>query len=240
MSLTADPHGSPTATGIILAGGQGTRFGAADKVMTQLAGRPMLAWVLDAFEQALLVDGVVVVVGLHIQSEVEHLVAHSGWSKVEAVVAGGDLRQDSMRIGLSCVKPSMSFVAVHDGARPLVTPDDIDHCIMAASNEHAAIVASPVTDTIKFVNQGLVESTLPRERLMAAQTPQVAYRAVLLEAMMKAEQHGRFFTDEAGLLEWFGHAVAIVPATSPNPKVTVASDLITAEALLRARNVTPP
>ncbi len=240
MSYSTDPNIPPTTTGIILAGGQGTRFGSADKVMAHLAGRPMLSWVLDAFEQARLVDDVVLVIGRHIQGDVEKAVAHSRWSKLETVASGGELRQDSMQIGLGFVKPSVSFVAVHDGARPLVTPHDIDRCIMAASGAHAAILASPVTDTIKSVNRGFVESTIPRERLMAAQTPQVAFRSVLLEAMTKAEKHGRVFTDEAGLLEWFGHAVTVVPVTSPNPKVTLPSDLISAEALLRAREVKTP
>jgi 2-C-methyl-D-erythritol 4-phosphate cytidylyltransferase len=168
-----------------------------------------------------------------------HLVAQPRWPRFDALVPGGETRSDSVHAGLTAlhVAAHPDTILIHDGARPLVTAETVVCCINAARDHGAAIVAIPVTDTVKRVRDGLIIETPDRASLWAAQTPQ-AFRADLLEAAFAwadAAGHGPF-TDEAGLVEAFGHAVHVVRGEVTNIKVTNREDMIVAEALLRARS----
>jgi 2-C-methyl-D-erythritol 4-phosphate cytidylyltransferase len=163
------------------------------------------------------------------------LVQERRWRKVVAVCAGGERRQDSVRAGLGALPPC-DLVVVHDAARPLITTDLIRRGVeVATATGAAAIAAMPVKDTIKRVDDGgRVVETPPRERLWAAQTPQVAHRAALERAFALADRRGLTVTDEAALLEAAGEPVSVFAGSYHNLKITTPEDLAIAAALLVA------
>lgn len=218
-----------------MAAGRGTRLGSAEKILLPLAGRPLLAYSIDAAEAARSIVDIIVVAGLHTKPSIERLVAGSRWRKVRHIALGGARRQDSVEAGLRLVGEHIDIVAVHDAARPLVTSDLFDSCIVAARETGGAIAAVPVTDTLKRVEGGRILGTLPREHTWAAQTPQAVELSLLRQAFAGAAASGREFTDEAGLLEALGITVTVVPSTPTNLKITRPDDLELAEALLAAR-----
>lgn len=149
------------------------------------------------------------------------------------VITGGATRQESVHNGLLKVKGE--YVLVHDGNRPLASPELIARVIAAAMEEGAAIPAIPVVDTIKAVDAGFVVETLPRERLMAVQTPQIFRRDLLLKAYEFAKNNGIEATDDASLLEAMGHRVAIVEGERTNLKITTPEDIHRADQIFGAQ-----
>ena len=216
---------------VVVAAGRGERLGVPAKVLLPLAGRPMLAHVLDAVEEAVSIEDVIVVVGAHTREAVEGMIAAGPWGKVRAVVSGGEQRQDSVAAGVAAVPPSSDVVLVHDGARPLAPPALFDRCAAAAAETGAAIAAVPVADTLKRVADGRVAGTVDRAGLWAAQTPQGFRRNVLVDAIARCAGLPAV-TDESGLCEALGIPVAIVPGEPSNLKVTRPEDVAVAEALL--------
>jgi 2-C-methyl-D-erythritol 4-phosphate cytidylyltransferase/2-C-methyl-D-erythritol 2,4-cyclodiphosphate synthase len=225
------------AAAVVVAAGRGTRLGALDKVLLPLAGRPMLAWSLAALEEAETIGPVVVVAGAHTLEAVARLVREEDFAKVRAVVAGGERRQDSVAAGLAALPEETAVVVIHDGARPLAEAELFDRCARAAAESGAAIVAAPVSDTLKRVADGVITGTVDRTGLWAAQTPQ-AFRQETLRRVIAASM-GETVTDEARLFEIADVPVAIVPASSANLKVTHPEDVAVADALLRARGGAP-
>lgn len=224
-----------SAVAVIVAAGAGERFGNAAKVMTPLLDRPVLAWTLDAFAQSSRTTGIVIVVGQHTKDDIAAMLAEGSWPKVIAVVPGGDTRQQSMANGVTAVPEGTDIVVVHDAARPLVLPERIDACIEAAIDRGGAILAAPLTDTIKRAVEGEIIETIDRSMLWGAQTPQAfrADRMRIMAALAAAAEPG--ITDEASLAERFGYPVQIVISDSRNLKITHPYDLLIAEAILRAR-----
>lgn len=231
----------PPAAAVIVAAGRGERFGLPTKVLLPIAGRPALAYILDAVDAAAISE-IVLVVGAHTRAAVASLLAGGGWSTPIAVIEGGTERHDSVAAGLAAVSPGIEYVAIHDGARPFAPPLLFDQCLTAAVEHGAAIAAVPVTDTLKRVRDDLVEATVDRAGLWAAQTPQVFRRATLLAAM--AAPHDPAVTDEARLFEALGLPVTVVPGSPTNLKLTHPGDLRLAEGiaamLLPAQRPTPP
>lgn len=224
-----------TAVAVIVAAGKGERFGDAGKVMAPVAGRPCLAWTLDAFTEASLVDGVIIVVGEHTRDAVTSLVDGGSWPKVQGIVPGGSTRQYSMANGVRSVPVDADVILVHDAARPLVAASAIDACITAARMHGGAILAAPITDTVKRVAARTVRATLDRSTLWGAQTPQ-AFRADWMRDMAYHAVQGDIdFTDEASLAEALGYPVHIVPGDSTNLKITHPHDLAIAEAIIATR-----
>ncbi len=218
---------------VVVAAGRGERLGAPEKVLAPLAGRPMLAWSLRALERAETVGSVVIVAGPHTRETIARLVAGEGFAKVAAIVAGGERRQDSVGAGLAALAKGIEIVLIHDGARPLAEADLFDRCVQAAAETGAAIAATPVTDTLKRVEQSVITGTVDRAGLWAAQTPQAFRLETLRQAI--AACPGEIVTDEARLCEAAGVAVSIVPASAANLKVTHREDIAVADVLLRAR-----
>ena len=222
---------------IIASAGAGARMGGADKLFAPLAGRPLLAWTLAAFQECPSVDRIVLVLSTANLERGQRLVEDEGFHKVGAVCAGGPRRQDSVRLGLEALGPC-EWVLVHDGARPLVTTALIERGLAAARETGAAVAAVPIADTVKQTGpEGTVEQTLDRSRLWAVQTPQVFRYDLLLRA------HGEVtadpsaglragFTDDAAMLEALGLPVKLYPGSPLNIKVTTVEDLRLAEALL--------
>jgi len=173
--------------------------------------------------------------GIHTQLEVRNLVASGPWRKPVQVVVGGAQRQHSVASGVAATDDECDVVVVHDAARPLVEAAAFDQCAVAAHEVGAAILAAPVVDTIKRVQAGLIVATVPRDELWSAQTPQAFRQEALLSALASETARKHAFTDEAGLFEALGLAVAIVPNEQPNLKITRPGDLALAEALLSVK-----
>ncbi|MCA9833384.1 MAG: 2-C-methyl-D-erythritol 4-phosphate cytidylyltransferase [Thermomicrobiales bacterium] len=223
------------AVAVIVAAGKSVRFGDAIKVLTPLLDRPALAWTLDAFQQSERVDEIVVVVGEHSQVPIAELIELGQWTRVTKVVLGGATRQHSMANGVDAVRADADVILVHDAARPLVTPAQIDATIVAALVSGGAILAAPVIDTIKRVTDGVITETIDRSTLWQAQTPQT-FTAIHLREMAALAVSGEVqMTDEASLAEHLGYPVTIVPCDATNLKVTHPHDVIVATAILQAR-----
>lgn len=220
---------------IITAAGVGKRFGTRHrKPFVRLGRQPILAWSLTACERTAGVAEVVLVVHPDDLARSRRLVARARCRKVRAIVPGGATRADSVYAGLQAVSPDVTVVAVHDAARPLVTPDLIGRVVATAARHGAALAATPMVPTTKLVDaRGRVIRTLDRRRLWGAQTPQ-AFRRKLLEAAYRAIR-GRArqrATDEAMLVELYGVKSRIVEDTPRNLKITTQDDLAIAQALV--------
>ena len=222
---------------VIPASGLGRRLNSqAGKAFAAIAGQPLIAYTVRVFQECPEVDEIVLVVREDQMAAAELLVEEREFSKVNAVIAGGKVRQDSVRNGLAKVSADSDIVAIHDGARPLVTREIIVSSIEAAREDGAAIAAVPVTDTIKSSLDGrFVASTLEREKLYAVQTPQTFALALIESAYERAYADGYFGTDDASLVERLGMPVRIVEGSYENIKVTTATDVAITEAIMRER-----
>jgi 2-C-methyl-D-erythritol 4-phosphate cytidylyltransferase len=218
---------------IIVAAGSSTRAGF-DKLFAELAGRPLIQYSLDAFEGAASVDEMVVVCR-EPSVAITELIASTKLKKVR-VVRGGERRQDSVQAGFDACSASANFVAVHDAARPLIVPREIERVFRAAQRQGAAVLASPVTDTLKLADANqLVCGSIERENVFAMQTPQIFARQLLLDAYERVRRELLTITDEVSAVQLLGAKVEIVPAEEQNMKVTFAGDLVLAETILRQR-----
>ncbi len=219
---------------VILAAGGSRRMGGTDKLLANLAGRPVLSWTLAAFEQCDAIDDVVVATSAMNRRSVAELCI--GLGKIRALVQGGDERQNSVRAGLSALQ-SIDVVVVHDGARPLITAAAIAGCVAKASSDVSVIAGSQAVDTIKVVGDAEeVLQTPARASLRTVVTPQVFLADTLRRAHAAAARDGVLATDDAGLVERLGERVLVHDLGAPNPKITAPPDLVVAEALLGARH----
>jgi 2-C-methyl-D-erythritol 4-phosphate cytidylyltransferase len=217
-----------TVCAIIVAAGQGRRFGSA-KQFAALKGRPILDWTLDAFENHPQVAEIVLV----LPDEKDGAPFIGRHPKISAVVRGGRRRQDSVRRGFARVRAG-AVVLVHDGVRPLVSAEVISRVIREAARRGAAVPVVPVEDTIKEAFRGRVVRTVDRAHLYRVQTPQGFSYAVLDKALRRAGRERLTVTDDSALAELAGAEVRAVEGDPRNIKVTTPSDLILAEALLGA------
>jgi 2-C-methyl-D-erythritol 4-phosphate cytidylyltransferase len=222
---------------LIVAAGSSERFGGAvPKQFAQVCGRPLLSWTISRFEKAGKIDHIVVVVAeeyMHYTSE--QVVDPYGFTKVTKIVAGGKIRCESVLKGLEALPISTDFVAIHDGARPLTAPADIDRVIETAIVSKAAILAVKATDTVKHAKEGYILATLERNSLYLAQTPQVFQYDLIMATHREAASGGskNHVTDDASLVEARGFKVKVVEPTAPNIKVTTREDLFLVESLLQ-------
>ena len=219
---------------VIPASGLGKRLGRlSGKAFALIAGEPLIAYTIRAFQDCPQVHEMVLLVRPDEIPSARELVDSRGFSKVKAIIPGGEVRQDSVRNGLAKVSPDSEIIAIHDGARPLVNQETIASTIEAADTDGAAIAAVPVIDTIKSSLDGLfVTSTLDRQTLFAVQTPQTFQRSIITEAYDRAYADCYYGTDDASLVERLGIPVRVVQGSYENIKVTTPTDLRTAEALL--------
>lgn len=215
---------------VIVAGGSASRMGGIDKVMADLGGEPMIRRTVRAFEQCDAVSEIVVVTRADLIGKIMGLC--KDFSKVTAVVAGGDTRGKSVHNGLNALSQKVKLVAVHDGARPLVSWQVIDRTIRAADAYGASAPAIPVKDTVKVVSGGIVTQTPDRATLRAVQTPQVFDFDLLRAAYAKLETDGVEVTDDCAAVERMGMSVKIVEGDERNLKVTTPMDLRLAKMLL--------
>lgn len=215
---------------VIVAAGSASRMGGIDKVMAPLNGEPMIARTVRAFQNCDAISEIVVVTREDLILPITSLC--SGMDKVQAVVAGGSSRQESVHLGLNALSDKCKLAAIHDGARPLISWQVIDRVVRAANTYGAAAPAIPVKDTIKVVQGGVVKETPDRASLQAVQTPQVFDFDILRGALKKAKQDGAQVTDDCSAVERMGMAVKIVEGEERNLKVTTPLDLKIAQLLL--------
>lgn len=218
-------------TAIIVAAGSGERFGSElPKQFLEINGKPVIEHTIDRLSAAPSVDSIVLVLSA------DRIVAFEGrreqFPKITSIVAGGRSRAESVVNGLKAVPDACEIVAIHDGARPLVSVDEIERVIAKAKEFGAACLVAPVTDTIKSIRGSEISETLDRDNLRRALTPQAFRIDVLRRAFELAELNG-VVTDDSRLVEMLGHPVAFVEGSSANIKITHREDLILAEALLR-------
>lgn len=215
---------------VIVAAGNATRMGGIDKTMALLGGEPVIVHTVHAFENCDAIKEIVVVTRSDLLMPVSDL-CHK-FSKVTAVVVGGDNRVASVQNGLNALSSKVRLVAVQDGARPLISFDVIDRTVRAAHTYGASAPGIPVKDTIKIVNGGVVSSTPDRKSLWAVQTPQVFDFDILRGALKKSVQKGWEITDDCSAVEMLGLRVRMVEGDEKNIKITTPMDLKIAEKLL--------
>ena len=215
---------------VIVAAGSASRMGGIDKVMALLKGEPMIVRTVRAFQECDCIREIVIVTREDLIVPIRDL-CHS-FDKVKLVMAGGTTRQESVERGLGALSEKMELVAVHDGARPLITWQVIDRAVRAANTYFAAAPAIPVKDTIKVVGGGMIASTPERRTLQAVQTPQCFDLDLLKGALMQARADKAELTDDCSAVERLGMSVKIVEGDERNIKVTTPLDLKIAEAYL--------
>jgi 2-C-methyl-D-erythritol 4-phosphate cytidylyltransferase len=219
-----------TTTAIIVAAGSGSRFKSdTPKQFLEINGKSVIAHTIERFQAAPSVDSILLVMAADRATSFDA----SPYSKVELIVRGGSTRAESVYKGLATIFMESEIVAVHDGARPLVTVDEIERTIAKAKETGAACLVAPVTDTIKSVRGEEIADTLDRTKLRRALTPQAFHVDVLTKAFEGVDLN-ETITDECYLVEKLGHPIAIVEGSSHNIKITHPEDLILAEALLSA------
>jgi 2-C-methyl-D-erythritol 4-phosphate cytidylyltransferase len=217
------------AGAVIVAAGGGSRMRGLDKLFTEVAGKPLLAYAIAPFQKSAAFERIVLVVSRGNLVRGRTLVREHGLSKVSEVTPGGERRQDSVRLGVEALGPC-DYVAVHDGARPMADVRLIERGLEAVRETGAAVPAVPLADTVKEVGPGgIVERTVDRTRLWAVQAPQFFRHDLLVRAH---GEHPTAVTDDAALLEAMGVPVKIFPGDKRNIKVTTPEDLELVRALL--------
>jgi 2-C-methyl-D-erythritol 4-phosphate cytidylyltransferase len=235
---------------LIPAAGMGKRMGASiNKQYLQLDGMPIVARTIAVFEASPLIEAIYLVIpAAEIPYCRRHVVEACGFRKVVAIIPGGRERQNSVMNGLTAMRQDLrdeDIVLIHDGVRPLISPELLQQSIEAARNGDGALVAVPAKDTIKTVAHGIVSGTPDRETLWLAQTPQTFRFGVIYAAHQAAEAENFIGTDDAALVERSGGRVRIVRGDYRNIKITTPEDLVLAEAFLastgtgRRPHVTP-
>jgi 2-C-methyl-D-erythritol 4-phosphate cytidylyltransferase len=218
---------------IIAAAGFGRRMKAdRPKQFLALNGTPIIIHTIRKFDASAVIDYIIVTAPRESAEELRGLVKSASFKKAVVVVEGGERRQDSVAAGLEHLEAGTEIVAVHDGVRPFVPVEDIDSVVREAERIGAAILGVPIVDTVKQVEKDHVESTLTREHLVLAQTPQVFRTQILKEAVERARRDEYYGTDESSLVERLGHPVAVVRGSERNIKITRPTDLTLARAFL--------
>ncbi|MCC8048730.1 MAG: 2-C-methyl-D-erythritol 4-phosphate cytidylyltransferase [Oscillospiraceae bacterium] len=224
----------PFVSAVVVAAGASSRMGM-DKLAAVLAGMPVLARTLLAFENSAVIDEIVLVTSEeHLQSYSKICVDY-GISKCKKAVIGGDERMKSSLIGACETDPRAKIICIHDGARPLVTEDIISAAVNGAIRFTAAAPAVPVNDTIKRAEDKFVAETPDRSALFAVQTPQCFDADLIKAALTKAVSDSTPCTDDCSAAEAMGVRVRLTQGSRENIKLTTPLDFLTADAILKLR-----
>lgn len=215
----------PAVSAVVVSGGNSVRMGQ-NKQFIRLGGMETIALSIQAFESVAEVKETVVVTRQEDLEQVKQICRNYGFKKVAAVVSGGETRQQSVYNGVRAASAEAEYYAVHDGARPLVSQEDIRRVIADAVRCGAASLGVPVKDTIKQVaDNGMIECTPDRSTLYITQTPQVFERTLYLRGVAFAQEHGLEFTDDCQLAELVGAHVYMTEGSYTNIKLTTPEDI---------------
>lgn len=222
----------PAVCAVIVAAGSSRRMGGENKLLLPLDDAPVLAHTLSAFEKCAAIRDIVLVCREQDILPYSDLARAFGISKLRTVTRGGDSRTASVLAGITAAPEDTGLVAVHDGARPLVSEAVITEAVYAAAEYGAAAPVVPVKDSIKRIQDGSIAADVPRDTLAAVQTPQVFDRALLTRALETAARENRSFTDDCAAVEAMGQAVRATHGSYENIKITTPEDILVAEAFL--------
>jgi len=227
-----------TTTALIMAAGAGERFeGAEPKALHPLLGRPTLVWSVERIALHQGVDSITVVVPPGEESRIDAVLKNHCVPKVARVVAGGDTRQDSVRMGLDAVDPACDIVLVHDAARPCVTPALIGRTLDALKSHAAVVPVWPAVDTLVRDDNGTVDAILDRVHISGVQTPQGFRTELLVRAHRSAKARGVASSDDGSLVFALGEAVRAIQGERTNIKITYIEDASIAEAILERQRL---
>jgi 2-C-methyl-D-erythritol 4-phosphate cytidylyltransferase len=222
-------------TAIIVAAGDSRRMGF-DKLFAAIAGKPVIAHTICAFQRANSVSEIIVVARKDRHNEIKTIVHDEKFEKVRSIIPGGKHRQDSVRGGLDHLESTTRYVAVHDAARPLITPKQIEPVFQQCINHGAAALAEPINDTLKRADSDLlVSGSVDRHQLYAMQTPQIFERQLIEQAYRAVYAANIFVTDEVSAVERMGRKVVLVVNGDFNFKITYPRDLPLADFVLKQR-----
>jgi len=228
---------------IIVAAGKGARMkGRMRKQYLDLSGRPVLGHSIMTFDACSLIDEIFIVVPEEEIDYCQNNIASSLDLKTKIkLISGGVQRQDSVYNGLQAIDQKTDTVVIHDGVRPFIHPEDLAACISGAKDFGACILGIPVSDTLKRVNKsGIIESTLFRENIWLAQTPQAFRYGLIVKAHETARRDGYSGTDDASLVERLGKDVKIINGSKFNIKITTQEDLDVARAMFGIEAISKP
>ena len=228
----------PHCSAVIVAAGSSQRMGG-DKLRMELGGMPVLLRTLKAFENSPLIDEIVVVTKREKLEETAELCKTGGIGKVTQVISGGKTRMESALAGVCATRKDAKLIAIHDGARPLVSSELILRTVYAAEEYLAAVPVINSTDTLKLVDdKGNVSATVDRNCTLRVQTPQVFSADIIKGALTVAVERGLTLTDDCAAVEMMGVKTRAVQGDEDNIKITSPLDLELAAAILRARGET--
>lgn len=234
----SDKRPQPTSA-VIAAAGCSTRMSSSDGITKQhmiVGGIPVVVRTMLAFEKCSLISEIIV------SAREEEMPIYGEYkkqyniTKLKHVVKGGATRQESVRLGFNAIDPDSKFVAIHDGSRCLITPEQIESVCLAAYRDHAATAATAVRDTVKLAGKrGYIDTTVDRDLVWLAQTPQVFYVPLYRAAAYSALDQGFEATDDNSLVERIKNPIKLVECGRENIKITTPDDLTMAEHILSAR-----
>ena len=224
-----------SCSAVIVAAGSAKRMEGIDKILAKLGELPVLVHTLYAFQDCDCFDEIIVVTREDLIVEVSRLCKEYGLDKVRKVIAGGAERTHSVRNGLREVRPDAQLIAIHDGARPLVTQSILEKTVLRASSAGAAAPVIPITDTVKRAEKDVIVGTVERSELFAIQTPQIFEAGLIKAAVEKAIADGEVLTDDCACVERLGMKVAVTEGSKENIKITTPFDLLLGTAILESR-----
>ncbi len=222
---------------VILAAGSSTRMSGKNKQLEKLDGTPVLAHTLLAYQRCPMISQIVVVTRPQDFDAVKEIYKQYRITKMTHIACGGKTRQESAMRGVAKLDAAVGYVAIADGARCLITPEQITKVCLYAYRHEAASAAHLISDTVKRTNAtGMTVENVDRKHLWAVQTPQVFHTSLYTAAMLRAETDGIEVTDDNSLIEHLGYQVHLVECGASNMKITTPDDLSLAEAILKARS----
>ena len=221
---------------VIVAAGSSSRMGGADKQFLELDGMPVIARTVRAFEDCPAITEIILVTKEDSKKKLAELCESYGFKKIKHITLGGSTRQESVRRGFMLVSDSARFVAIHDGARCLITPEQIETVVREAHRCMAACAATRVSDTVKLAENGYISETVDRGKVWLAQTPQIFDTNLYRASLYTADESKFEATDDCMLAERIKfNSIKLVDCGKYNMKITTPEDVIIAEAILASR-----
>ena len=221
----------PFVSAVIPAAGSSTRMGSGNKLMLEIQGVPVLARTIDVFQKNHLIDEIILVCREQDMMEYRELIREYSLDKVSLIIRGGSTRTESVLAGVRAAEKA-AVVAIHDGARPLISDYVITKTIEAAMADQAAAPVVPIKDSVKRLENGKIVADVPRAQIAAVQTPQCFDRTLILKALERAIKENLPLTDDCSAVEVLGVNCTATEGSYKNLKITTPEDIAIAEAML--------